>query len=518
MRPESFARSRRDVVENSARQWIARIGTHARAPGIGSCIVALCTTASFATPTNARVSARVSCDRDDLQANLVCPRSSFDVTRYRPEDPRVDLIRRKGYEGSGLFNGNRVLAKPSDLSKLSSALGPGAQLIIRDGTWSNVNVTIRANGTLSQPILIRPQSPGRVHFVGRTRIDVVGSHIIVDGLMIHDGNYATATSVLQVGTSTRPCNSCIALSLSMWSLFAAPGSRLHFLGLRGRDVTVAYSSFGRARSPGHFIYDSYPTEQGLPAQLHLLHNTFFERAAASDENGYELLQLGESTVQAQSMLGRLEDNTFVDSLVPHQDTELVTVKSSDWLIRNNVFKNTIGNLSLRSANRVLVEHNRFSGGGPTSASGVRVQGAGHLIVGNYFEQNANPPPTAFPTSSAYYYSIVVPAGTVEDVADGEAGEPVAKDCLITDNTFADGRYNVHLGSFYPEYPIMPHGVFFFGNWIRTSQPVSMFVLPRGNELLYLCNNVIEGNVLNGARTGLQGFLASEANPQSGTAR
>lgn len=459
----------------------------------------------------------VSCGADSTAAASSCSLRAFDVARYRPEDPRIDLIERKGYQGSGLFSRGRTLAEPSQLPKVLPALVPGAELVIADGIWSDVNMTIRANGTWSQPILVRPESPGGVHFIGKTRIDVVGSNIIVADLTIRDGTYPTTTSVLEVGTSTQPCNACVVIGLHMQSLSAAAGSKLHFLGIRGKDVTVANSTFGRARSPGHFIYDSFPTEAGAPAQLHLLRNLFFDRSAVSNENGYELLQLGESTVQAQSMYGRVEGNTFRDSLVPHRDTELVTVKSSDWLIRRNSFVNTVGSLSLRSANRVAVEQNRFLGGGALSASGVRVEGAGHYVVGNYFAQNANPPPVSFPANSAYYYSVVVPAGTVEEVADGEAGQPVAKDVVIANNTFTNGRYNIHLGSFYPGYPLLPRRVQVLGNSIRTTEPLPMFALPKGSEILYLCSNTVEGNTLIGAVTGLQGFLQPAANPHARSA-
>lgn len=479
-----------------------------RAPGISGFMVLLFAAASSGRPGHRIDAEPVSCG--DERRDTSQPPQGFDETRYRPEDERVELIERHGYDGSRLFGGARVLVKPSQIAAILPRLTPGSQLILADGVWSNINVTIAANGTSSQPILIRPQSPGGVHFVGKTRIDIVGSHLIVADLTIRDGDYPTATTVLELGTSARPCNYCVAVGLHMLQLFAAPGAKLHFLGVRGKDATIAHSTFSGARSPGHFVYDSYPTEAGTPARLHVSHSLFSDRSAVSDENGYELLQLGESTVQAQSMYGRLEGNTFRNSVVPGRDTELITVKSSDWVIRGNRFESTVGSVSLRSTNRVLIEGNTFVGGGSSSGSGIRVQGAGHVIVSNDFTHNANPPP-ASSVNSAYYYSVLVPAGTVERVVDGEVGQPVAKDIVIAHNTFTGGRYNVHLGSFYPYYPLLPRRVRVFDNSIRTTQPLPIFVLPRGNEVLYLCNNTVENNVLQGAVTGLQGFLVPTAN-------
>jgi hypothetical protein len=348
-----------------------------------------------------------------------------------------------------------------------------------------------------------------VTFVGKTRLRIVGANIIVSDLAIRDGNYPSTVTVLGLGNSEQPCDGCVAIDLSMANL-SAGSTRLHYLGARGRDITVAYSRFGGARSPGHYVYDSHPTERGEAAQLHLVHNVFYDRRAVSDENGYELLQMGESSVQAQAMYGRIEDNLFRDSMVPHADTELITIKSSDWLIRNNTFQNTLGDLTLRSTNRVLVEGNRFIGGGPTSASGVRVHGGGHVIVRNYFFRNANPLPATIPNGSAYYYSVVVPSGTVEDVRDGEAGVPAAKNVIIADNVLVGGLYNVQLGSFFPHYPILPRGVVFTNNRIYTDQALPLFVLPQRGEALYLCQNTLDGNFLAGP-TGLTGLLPPDRN-------
>lgn len=425
----------------------------------------------------------------------------------------MELIRNRGFAASGLFWSSAVTStRPVqlELQEVLPRLRPGSQLVIADGEWQNVELTIRANGSWDRPILVRPETPHGVHFTGRTQLRFVGSNLIVADLVLRNGRYASAATVVGLGNSRERCDSCVALELDMQDLNAG-SSRLHYLGVRGKDVTVAYSRFGGARSPGHYVYDSNPTEADRPARLHLLNNLFYDRGALSDENGYELLQMGESRVQAQSMFGRIEGNVFRDAMVPHADTELVTIKSSDWLIRGNTFQNTLGDLTLRSANRVLVQQNSFLGGGSLSASGVRVHGAGHAVVGNFFYKNANPAPAQTARGEAYYYSVVIPAGTVEEVSDGEAGIPVAKNVVVADNVFYDGLYNVHLGSFFPSYPIMPRGITVTNNLIRTEQHSPIFVLPRGSEPTFLCQNDIDGNVLQGT-SGLQGFLADSRNP------
>lgn len=433
---------------------------------------------------------------------------------YRTRDGRVERIQNGGHVGSGLFDaGSEVLVTRKGFTAQLRHLEAGQQLVLEDGTWADFQADIDLpNGTEQQPILIRPQTARGVVFIGKTRISITGANVIVEGLRFEDGGNAVNDSVLKLGWSGKPCNFCIGLNLVFSRLEATSGS-VYYLGVCGRDSTIAHSIFSDTASPGHFIYDSCPTVDGMPARLHLLRNYFADRRYRSNENGYEVVQLGDASVQAQSMYGRVEENLFENCRVPPADTELITVKSSDWLIRNNTFRNDLGAVSLRSANRVIFQGNFF--GGALSASGVRVQGAGHRILENHFHANANPAPLPHLVADpAYYYSVIVPAGQVDAVADEEEGAPAAIDVVIASNTFADGNYNIHLGSFYGRgrYTIMPRSVVIENNLLRAADGAPSFVLPMGHEAAFFDNprgrNTIVQNILVGGERGLPSRVAA----------
>jgi hypothetical protein len=464
--------------------------------------------------------------------------------QYRENDARIDIIRREGYASSKLHPHTTVLVAPGDdlQAKANLLVAPGDQLVLQDGNYANKTLTLSTSGTETAPIIIRPLTPGGVTFTGTTNLTLNGAHIILSDLKINAGSYPPGTTVVRLGGTTAPCNYCVAMDLEMKNLTlaaAAPATAsLSYLEVRGLDATVAYSTFSGLSRLGHYIYASYPTELGHPqgptsSRIHLFRNYFTNRTAETNENGYELLQLGWSQVQTQPMFGRVEENLFENSVVPNLDAELMTVKSSDWIIRNNTFRNTMGGVTLRSANRVLVEANYFFGGGLTSASGVRVLGHGHWIVGNYFEGNADPQPVGFPPDGSsnvgYYYSIAVSAGNIENTVDtrpgdgnvppNNDGEPVAKNIVIANNTFMYGRRNIYLGAFYPYYPLMPRSIVVQNNAIRPAQPPSAnplmfpFVLPGADQLLYVTQNSISRNMISAdpASSGLSGFVPDSAN-------
>lgn len=234
---------------------------------------------------------------------LTCQIGNFGGAQYREKDPRVDAIQRGGHAGGAV----RLIA-PTDTQStivdVVSRLAPGDHLVLQNGTWSNLQLTVVKNGTAAAPITIRPQSPGGVVLSGNTQLDLRGAHLIVADLKIRDATFASNTTVVGLGNSSGACNYCIAIDLHMQNLNAAPGHKINYLGVRGKDVSVAYSTFRDFNSLGHFVYTSAPTEDGVPARLHLFRNLFYNRSFNPDVNVY-LLQSpeGDSVYTGSSSSG-----------------------------------------------------------------------------------------------------------------------------------------------------------------------------------------------------------------------
>ena len=72
------------------------------------------------------------------------------------------------------------------------------------------------------------------------------------------------------------------------------------------------------------------------------------------------------------------------------ENEIITLKASDMVVRNNTFSGCQGVLGLRTSRRVLVQGNLFESRGRPSTGGVRMQGWDHVIVENIF-RNQNQP-------------------------------------------------------------------------------------------------------------------------------
>lgn len=132
----------------------------------------------------------------------------------------------------------------------AAQLSPGQTLIVKNGTyldWGKLNV--RASGTASAPIEIRPETPNGVQFKGKISISVVGSHLVLKHF------HFTNAQPLYV-----PANNGAPLSAT--NFLALPLIRLSGQGASwSNSIRVTGVTF---RNSGICKLDSDPTDDARP--------------------------------------------------------------------------------------------------------------------------------------------------------------------------------------------------------------------------------------------------------------
>ena len=398
----------------------------------------------------------------------------FDFTKFRTRDVRLEALETRGIVGSGLFGGRKHIVRDvRDLKELNGKVAPGDQIILADGVWKDAQINLRMAGTVAQPILIRPNTPGGVVFTGTSSMILTGSHLVLYDTMFRDGIAdRSGFVVVKIGTNeNNPCNDCIVDKIVIDNYNSNLASRVefevHYLLLSGRNITVANSRFTNKKDIGTMILPGYPkVDSSCPQQFSsgtgcfmnlLFMNNFvsgFVKTQKSQDKKYKIMQMGWSGVASHSAFSVIEGNTF-----EHADgDETVSIKASDVLIRNNRFNANTGTLNLRSANRVLVENNIFDGTGHPGMGGVRIEGRGHWIVHNTFKNLVDP-------RNNFYMPIGIHTAALEDLADGMVDYARAKDIVITANNFEHVAYPPIVMGIYPK---PQEG--------RILQPTSIFII------------------------------------------
>src|SRR5262245_14127078 len=80
-----------------------------------------------------------------------------------------------------------VVTSASQITPKLATIQPGDALVMADGVWTNQRIQFAAVGTAALPITLRAQTPGGVVLNGNSKINISGSHLVVDGLRFEGG-------------------------------------------------------------------------------------------------------------------------------------------------------------------------------------------------------------------------------------------------------------------------------------------------------------------------------------------
>jgi len=377
----------------------------------------------------------------------------------RPIDPRLAKLRTGDVSQCGLFSGKSHTVRSADeVNRLSGKLAPGDQLVLAaDGAWRDAQFKFEGHGTMDAPILIRPEKPGSVTLTGESTVRFHGEHLIVHDLAFRDIRTTTNNVVIfGVGNGeANPANHCLFHRLrfeNCGSENAADRPKLHLwlMSMRGRGNTVAGCTFRGLRNIGQMLGAAELPLDG-PQQLHVLDNHFIDRPYLDNQNGYEVIQIGWSGTRAAATGSLIQGNLFERC---DGENELITLKASDIVVRDNRFIASQGVLCLRTARRVLVQDNLFDGQGRENTGGVRLQGDGHVLIGNTLRDLKKP-------KDYYAWPISLMAADLETYGETDqlGGYGRSRDILIIGNRFERCDQRIAVGIYArKEYPLLPKNI------------------------------------------------------------
>ncbi|GIZ07771.1 chondroitinase-B domain-containing protein [Flavobacterium sp. UMI-01] len=279
---------------------------------------------------------------------------------------------------------------------INAAATTGGTFIIKDGTYNSFKVTTTsATATSDKPIIIKPQSVGGVTFTGDSYFSFKkSSYITLEGFNFNcTGN---STIVKLEGSNN------IRVTRNTFKLTTTSSIKWVFIGGVWDDTVEPYqflshhnridhNIFKDKNTPGHYITVD-GTNSKVQSQYDLIDHNHFKDNSPRAVNEQESIRVGWSAMSKSSGFTTVEYNLFENC---DGDPEIVSVKSSDNIIRHNTFKGSYGTLSFRHGNRNRAEGNYFFGNNkPISTSpdgatlytgGMRIYGTDHVIINNYFE-------------------------------------------------------------------------------------------------------------------------------------
>lgn len=247
---------------------------------------------------------------------------------------------------------------------------PGDEIVLAAGEWRDERLKFTLTGTKSAPITIR----GDAVFCGESSLDLIGKHVILDGLVFKDGSLEDGHVIKIRGEHCRVTR-CSIIDYNP----EKPKTRYHWLSLYGNHHRVDHCRFSGQNHSGCTLL--VVLEGDSPGHHRIEFNHFGPRARG-DDNGFETIRIGDSKtsmIQANCVVAH---NLFSSC---DGEIEIISNKSCQNTYFANTFERSAGCLTLRHGNRCLVGYNWIIGGGKKGTGGIRVVGEGHRIFKNHIE-------------------------------------------------------------------------------------------------------------------------------------
>jgi poly(beta-D-mannuronate) lyase len=325
--------------------------------------------------------------------------------------------------GNTAFSNTILVKNISDLQNANKNAQPGDTVILVNGEWKDVSIKLDCKGTIEKPIVFKAETPGKVVISGNSRLKIGGSYIVVSGLYFtngYSGNDAVISFRIDKDHLANHCrvtntvindfNNARRMDENNWVLFYGKKNRLDncsFVDKKNMGVLLAV------------ILDDERSRENH----HEIENNYFGRRPPLASNGGEIIRVGVSQHCQFSSNTEIRGNFF-----EHCDgeTEIISIKSCDNLVEDNLFKECQGSVVLRHGDNNTVSNNIFYGNDKVATGGVRVINKGQIVRDNLFYKVRG---TAFKAPLAVMNGIPnSPAHRYVQVTDAEITDNIFYEC------------------------------------------------------------------------------------------
>ncbi len=362
-------------------------------------------------------------------------KKSFEIVVQTKADDSIPVID----ENDSRILNKVYVASVVDIVTAGLDARPGDAIILRDGTYMNVEFNIERSGTAEHPIFIFAEHPGKVILSGESRINILADYVIVANFRFENGYPSKDSGVVNLeGNHLRFTNNVI-------KEYEIHENDYKWLSLRGRFHEIDRNTFDGKTTGGSLL--TIWRDDMFSQDHHIHHNQFLNYQEAGGANGYETIRVGTSTYSQTDSNVLIENNLFENI---SGEIEIISIKSGRTIVRNNTFKTCKGLVTARHGKNDLIENNVFLCGREKSdgsieriddTGGIRMYDAGHVVRNNYMQD--------VETSSNTRAGIVVHSG-VNDYGDTTVMnlQWTPFNVLIQDNTIINSRNSILIGGKY----------------------------------------------------------------------
>ncbi len=322
------------------------------------------------------------------------------------------------------------------------SLSPGDEIIWKNGTYTSQSIQFtNGNGTSSNPIILKAETPGGVIFNGESGVEISSDYVILEGFTftgVGKSNY------VQFRKGTSYANYSKIRNCAFDDLSLATGdenfTKHRWIVLYGTNNSIENCSFLNKKTAGAGIL--VELEYNLPitnAVNHQIINNYFYNITPKDDllsnsGDSETIRIGSSGEQTTNANVLVENNYFVEA---DGENEIITNKSSNNQFLHNTFRRCRGSLVLRHGAGARVEGNFFLGENKAKSGGIRISDSNHIVVNNYIQDLDN--------SGSFNNGITLMGGNTASGGTSN-GYQNAENLIIAYNTIYNSEDPIHFNN------------------------------------------------------------------------
>jgi len=267
---------------------------------------------------------------------------------------------------------NEVFVKTvKELNDAISYATAGSQIVLANGTWTDIQIKLYGHGTKKAPITLKAETAGSVFIEGKSYLHLGGEYLVVDGLYFRNG-YAPESGVIryQIGKDSTAFHSRVTNTVI--DGFTRPNrwENDRWVELYGQHNQFDHNYVAGKGNDGATFMIYHKGNQHTNNYHKIEYNHFGPRPRKGGPRG-ETFRLGGSA------------NNFFDRC--NGEVEIISDKTNFNRFLNNIFYKCEGSLVMRHSDYTTVDGNLFIGDDDSDFyGGIRVINSGHWITNNYF--------------------------------------------------------------------------------------------------------------------------------------
>lgn len=275
-----------------------------------------------------------------------------------------------------------LVNSPQAYKKIAKKLVAGDIVTLANGTYQDFEILFTGSGTKAKPITLTAETKGKVILSGQSNLRLAGKFLVVSGLVFKNG-FTPSSEVIAFRRNKSDFAFHSRVTETVIENYSNPDKREgdYWVALYGKHNRFDHNYLAGKRNKGVTLAVHLNSEDSQENYHKIDHNYFGPRPIFGS-NGGETLRIGTSHHSLSNSFTLVENNYFDQC---NGEVEIVSVKSGKNKLRNNVFFESRGTLTLRHGNGNIIENNVFFGNGVDHTGGIRVINKDQIIRNNYLE-------------------------------------------------------------------------------------------------------------------------------------